>query len=300
MAVRRQRRKQKLPKIQINRVSKPPKSSDEPVFSAETEKKLKTFPAAKQKNFRIKLALYERGATSQWQEKQLADAGLIDAPKDAEKTESDNDVCDTYAEIATRMMLHYQNPNKTSKLRITISKGTISDWAAGKRLDGKPLPPKPLEGVRRRWSLRAWIAWFDEHLWHDYRANANQTNGAKLAKMPIGELEEVTKRERLEHERWEIVKDMGGYIALPIAERVAAGESRKYHELWKTRNERTMIEAFEVKAQALNVAPEIIAALKDFLILEHQKFTDAVETASEKFAGEFLEKLKAEMKQETV
>lgn len=269
---------------------------------SDIEKTLAGKTPAERKNLLVTLAKYERGATSQWEEKKLREAGLLAVPVNGVKQESDNDICDTHAEIASRMMLHYQNPDKSSKLRITITKGTVSDWAAGKRLAGKPLPPKPLEGVRRRWSLRAWIAWFDANQWHDYRADVHQVNGSGSApaKMPIGELEEIAKRERLEHERWRIVKDMGGYISVPVAERHAAGFSRQYHDIWKSRNEKTMIEAFEIKAQALGVEPERIAVLKEFLTIEHQKFTDAVESASEKFAGELAEKLKAETSQEQI
>jgi len=280
----------------------PPKKSN-PVpdlLPPEVLAKLAKYPEAKRKNLLVTLAKYERGQTSQWEERKLKEDGLIDAPVRGEATPSDKDICDTHSEIASRMMLHYQNPDKTSKLRITITKQTISEWSAGKRLSGKPLPPKPLEGVRRRWSLRAWLTWFDENLWHDYRANANQVNGSASVKMPIGELEEIAKRERLEHERWRIVKEMGGYIAVPIAERHAAGFSRQYHDQWKIRNEKTMIEAFEVRAQALGVTAETIATLKEFLVGEHQKFTDAVEAASEKFAGELAEKLKAETNQEQI
>jgi len=266
--------------------------------SPEIEAKLAAFPGAKRKNLLIKLALYERGATVQWQEKQLADLGLIDAPSRGEKKESDNDICDTHGEIASRMMLHYQNPDKSSKLRIGITKHTIGEWAGGKRLNGKPMPPKPLEGVRRRWSLRAWIAWFDAYLWHEYRADSRQVNGSSPAKMPIGELEEIAKRERLEHERWRIVKEMGGYISVSMAERLAAGFSRQYHDQWKTRIEKTIIEAFVAKAQALKIEPEKVSILEQFLTIEHQKITDAVEIASEKFAGELSEKLKSESQQE--
>lgn len=274
--------------------SKAKKNSKTGSIAPEIEAKLAGFPPAKRKNLLIKLALYELGETVQWQEKQLADLGLIDAPLRGEKAESDNDICDTHEELARRMMLHYQNPDKSSKLKITITKQAVSDWSKGKRLGSRPMPPKPIEGVRRRWSLRAWIAWFDENLWHEYRANAKQTNGAALDKMPIGELEEIAKRERLEHERWRIVKEMGGYVSVPVAERHAAGFSRLYHDQWKNRNEKTMVEAFAVKAQSLGLEPDVIATLKDFLVIEHQKFTDAVEAASEKFAGELAEKLKAE------
>jgi hypothetical protein len=249
---------------------------------------------------------YVNGKASQWEEKKLFEKKLIKAPGGEATTgqdgEPDNDICDTHAEIASRMMLHYQNPDKSSKLRITITKGTVSDWCAGKRLDGKPLPPKPLKGVRRRWSLRAWLAWFDEHLWFDYRANKNQsasrTGDNAPTKMPTGELEEIVKRERLEHERWKIVKEMGGYIAVPLAERHAAGFSRQYHDLWKTRNEQSLIETFTIKAEALGIEAPKIAVLRDFLTVEYQKFTDAVEAGSGKFAAELAEKLKAELNEE--
>ena len=284
-------------------MSKPPKKPvTKPIpamvsFPPEVEAKLATFPRAKQKNLRITLAKYERGMTSQWEEKKLRDAGLIDTPIRGDKAESDQDICDTHAEIASRMMLHYQNPDKTSKLKITLTRKTISDWAAGKRLSGKPHPPKPLEGVRRRWSLRTWIAWFDENMWYEYRADNSQVNGNAPAKMPIGELEEIAKRERLEHERWRIQREMGGYISLPDAVRVGKGFSRTYHDFWKNRNEIAMIEGFIGKAQSLGIEPVKIEAIRDYLEMERQKFTDAVESSCEKCAEEFEEKLKVEISQ---
>ena len=174
---------------------RPPKHAvDQLKFSKEIEAKLAKFPAIKQKNRRIMLARYERGQTAQGEERLLEKEGLIAAAEAVEKLESDNDTCDTHEELARRMMLHYQNPDKSSKLKISITKQTISDWSKSKRLNGKPMPPKPLEGVRRRWSLRAWIAWFDENFWHEYRADAHQVNGSEASKMSLGEIEEMAKR----------------------------------------------------------------------------------------------------------
>jgi hypothetical protein len=262
----------------------------------EVQAKLNTFSRLKRRNRIAMLRRFEAGKTAQGEEKLLNADGLIDTPVRGEKAQADTDICDSMEELANRMMMHYQNPDKSSKLRITITKKTISEWSQAKRLAGIPKPPKPIAGVRRTWSLRAWLAWFDANMWHDYRVNDSQTNGDTSAKMPMGELREIKEREQIEFERWEIVKEMGGYIALPLAERIAAGESRKYHDQWKSRLEITLIETFTARAQGLNIEPEKAAVLAQFLTVEFQKMTDAVEVASEKFAGDFAEKLKAEMK----
>lgn len=251
-------------------------------------------------NLLIILWKYVNGKASQWEERKLREKGLINTPASGEKEESDNDICETQDELRNRIMIHYKKDGISLLLR-EITKQEISDWTKSKRLHGAPSPPKPIVGARPRWSLRAWLEWFEMHKrWTDEFKRDDTKHGIAdgLRVVPMGELREIKEREQIEHERWRMVKEMGGYVSVPMAERHAAGFSRRYHEQWKTRNEKTMIEAFEVKAQALNVPPEIIAALKDFLVLEHQKFTDAVEVASEKFASELVEKLKAENKQE--
>lgn len=143
------------------------------------------------------------------------------------KAKPDGDICDSQTEIAAKMMLHYRNADGTSKLKIKIKKGTICDWIAGKRLHGKPRPPEPIEGGRRRWSLSAWLAWFDANMWHRYRATAAEANGATPQQMPIEELEQAVERERLERERERIARERsiekGHYVLAETSARTGAG-----------------------------------------------------------------------------
>jgi hypothetical protein len=198
-------------------------------------------------------------------------------------------------------MIHFQNPDKTSRLRREITKQELSDWTKSKRLNGAPPPPKSLAGVRRQWSLRAWLEWFEKYmLWSDefrsdaIAADAGKTTGA----MPMGELEQVTKRERLELERFQMMVEMGHHIAVPKVEQQAAGFSRKYHDQWKVRVEKFPVEAFVTKMQSLGVESEKISVLEQFLIEELRKVTDEVELASEKFAVELAEQLEQEIQRE--
>lgn len=215
------------------------------------------------------------------------------------KAKPDGDICDSQTEIAAKMMLHYRNADGTSKLKIKIKKGTVCDWIAGKRLHGKPRPPEPVEGGRRRWSLTAWLAWFDANMWHRFRAATSAANGSTQSQMPVEELEETVEREQLELDRERIARERGDYIAMDLLERIAGSFSRQYHDQWKNRNEKTMIEAIVAKLQSLGIEPEKVADVEQFIIMEHQKFTDAVERSVEKFSSKLTEKLKAsDLKQE--
>jgi|GEM_PF-6037309 len=265
----------------------------QPVFAPDIEAKLARYPPAKQKNRRILLALYERGKTSQWQDRQLKDDGLIEAPLRDDPAVPDNDTCDTHVALAARLRLYYQNADGSNKLKINIDKKTVSAWEHGKHLGARQILPPQSVGVKRKWSLKAWIAWFDETLLaHHLLEPAQQVYQGLRLDDPIV-LEQRVKRQKLLDELWESDRLRGGYIALAEAELCAAGFSRHYHLLWKNRNEKEMIEVFAAKAQSLGLPVEIVAVLKDFLTEAHQKFTDAVENSMEKYAGELATTLKA-------
>ena len=226
-------------------------------------------------------------------------------PEDAKtnlETTLDNDICESQEELRNRIMIHFQNPDKTSKLRREIAKSEMSDWTKSKRLNGVPPPPPPIEGGRtQRRSLRAWIEWFEKYmLWSDeFRPEDSHGDGRKDSRvMPMGELEQVTKREHMEHDRFKIQEEMGRFLAVTVAARIAGGRISQYHNLWKAWIEKRMVDEREADLQSLNIEPGKISVAKERDIIRAQNFVDAVESASEKFAGELDEKLKAEIKKE--
>ena len=205
---------------------------------------------------------------------------------------ADVDICDSQEELAKRMMIHFQNPDKTSKLRIEITKKTISDWHLGKRLSGN-IPPFPkIEGARKRYSLRAVIEWFNAYLWHDYRADANQTNGAAASLfVPIGELRDKVERAELEKREFDIMVEKGEYVKLINAEQISAGEMSKVHLRWKNEIENIPLEKIESKMQQVEIAPDKAAAMMDFMKSLFQGITNAIEDAAEKAQRELAQTL---------
>ena len=279
-------------------------------FSPDIETKLaKIQPPITQDYYRLKLAAYRRGDTAKWENDELRDVGLISPTGKAGATKPNLDICDTHEALAKRMRLHYQNPDGSNKLKINITKKVIGEWAHEKRLGAKQIPPPgPLEGARRKWSLQAWIDWFDATLWQRHKKDPTQSNGAVMTEEDIHELEQRTHRNNLLYEIWDKERKKGGYIAVPLAERLFAGMIREYHEAWKAWNETAMLEKFEARAvaqaQTMGLPAEpsatLIAVLKEFLLTENRQRTDAVETAAEKRAAIFAEKLKAEIKGEQI
>ena len=228
----------------------------------------------------------------------------------------DNDLCDTYSELATRMALHYCNPDGSSKLKHDLDKNAVSDWKQGKRLDGRPGPPARV-GAKRQMSLRAWLKWFDTNFFADWKLDdAGELRGMQGVQN-LTEMKRADEIEELEFRKWERQKELGKYISVESAARLAGGESRQLADYWRNRNEGTMLVAFkerlvlvaarlDEKLGQLGVAPEarqefgkaVVVEnqlLADWLAGEHRRFTDEAEaraaTAAEKYAAE----LKAEV-----
>jgi hypothetical protein len=198
------------------------------------------------------------------------------------------DICDSQGELAKRMMIHFQNPDKTSKLRIEITKITISEWSRGKRLAAN-IPPFPkAAGTRKhRYSLQACIDWFNAWLWHDYRADANQTNGAAPSPfVPIGELRDKVERAEAEKRLFDIEVAKGGYIATPKAAAILGSAMRRHHGSLKGQLENTSPELFEIFCRSISLTPEQIFALKDFQAKEYQRIIDTLEMEADRIADE--------------
>ena len=88
----------------------------------ETTQKLRGKSRVACLNLWVTLGKFIGGRANQWEERKLQESGLVAAPENAGPAQQDTDICDTLEELAKRMMLHYQNADKSSKLRITITK----------------------------------------------------------------------------------------------------------------------------------------------------------------------------------
>lgn len=210
----------------------------------------------------------------------------------------DVDVCDSQEELAKRLMLHFQNPDKTSKLRIEITKKTISDWSKGKRLSGN-IPPFPkIEGTRKyRYSLRAAIDWFNSYLWHDYRADANQKNGSVASSfVPLGELREVAERAELEKTLFDIQVAKGGYIATQKAESILGGAMRQYHDFLKGLMENVSPEKLESFCLGIGLTPAQTSAVKDYQIKENRWIIDELESESDRRSRDNSDHIEVQVK----
>jgi hypothetical protein len=233
---------------------------------------------------------------------ELLDAKIIVLPKDDSAGNngpalSDVDVCDTMEELARRMTLHFQNPDKTSKLSIEIVKATIGDWVNHRRL-ASTVPKFPtIQGARTRYSLRAAIEWFNNNLWHDYRRDPDQTNGAAASPfVPIGELRLVAERAELEKTLFDIEVAKGGYLATEKCAAILAGTMRQSHDFLKGLMENDSPELFELFWQGIGLTPEQITASKEFQAKEYRRIIDEVETEAARRSNENAERIQTQVK----
>lgn len=249
-------------------------------------------------NYSRTFQLYLNGKAASWQEAKLEKLGWIKLENHGgkaapEKNSDPDDLCDTYQALAKRMLLYYQNADGSNKLAITIDKKVVSDWAHGKRLGERQIwPPGPVAGARRKWSLKAWIAWFDETLWNQHRRNTTQPAAGTSPEDDPVVLRQRVERQKLLDELFESDRLRGRYIAVPVVETICAGEMRIYHNAAKTVIEKNPPEELAAFARTLDIAPEKIAALKEFVREAGRKMVDELETALLKRAAETTKQLK--------
>jgi len=90
----------------------------------------------------------------------------IEEPKPTQTPDESDIICDTQEALAARMVRHYINPDGSNQIGMDIDKGVVSDWCKLKRLDsGNHEPPGTISGKKRgKYSLKAWIEWFDKYM----------------------------------------------------------------------------------------------------------------------------------------
>jgi len=204
------------------------------------------------------------------------------------------DAVDTYREMAHRLALHYRTPDGGSMLKWDIVPKVVSDWKLNKRLPANA-PTPPGRGAHSRLSVREWIAWFDRYLWPEWKLDSTVESPGQV---PLHALEDQEKREKIELERWERQKALGRYIEVGAAGRMAGGEMRQLGEYWRHRNEGELVAASQKKLLELGVSVEVAGMHTDWLRLEQQKITDAIEDKVAAQAQKYQEALKQEIEKQ--
>ncbi len=248
--------------------------AEPPKFSAEIEAKLKMFPMVKQKNLRIKLARYESGQASQWEERQLKEDGIIDAGK--ESAEQRIDVCDSQEALAARMARHYQNEDGSSQLNFVITKKVISDWCKLKRLDpGQHPPPGTMPGVGKRYSFSAWTGWFDKYLLDKKKLVPDPAGlPAEIDDEDLTAMEQREKRDAIKHRRWERDVERGEYIHRSIALATGIAAVKRLHLMVKQEDERGHTKLRREKLLELGVSAEVV---EQFAIWDKEQMRQATD-----------------------
>jgi hypothetical protein len=152
---------------------------------------------AERSNARVLYSKYLGGETQKWQEQKLYDWGIIKIGVEASAVAKPSDIiCDTQQALAERMRLHYTNPDGSNQLGIDIDKGVVSDWCKLNRLDaGQHEPPGTISGKKRgKYSLKAWIEWFDK--WMLLEKKAGGYRGASENRNPRQRIEDADARIR--------------------------------------------------------------------------------------------------------
>ena len=264
-------------------------------FSAEIEAKLATFPAVKQKNLRITLAKYERGQTSQWEERKLAEAGLIDTPLNLLSALPASDTCYTQESLAARLTRHYQHPDGTSRLKIGITKRVVSEWCKGHGLGKNQVEaPGPIAGTKARYSFSAWTTWFDQNLLAEKLKPAAPPATAP-ATAAVSEtddddedftvMEQREKRDAIKHRRWEREKERGEWIHWSVAKATGIAAIKRLHLLLKQEDERGQPKLRREKLLALGVAPELVELFSTWDQEQTRQATDRREVAMQEAAA---------------
>lgn len=209
----------------------------------------------------------------------------------------DLDKCDTLSELAARMKHHYTDEQGASKVKYDLDRNAVSDWKTGKRLDGNPPPPGKLPGAKGQWSLRQWIGWFDKYFWPSWRLEERELPGVG-AVANLSQLKDQAERERLEFERFQRQVEMGHYVLVETAIRLAVGSARQLAIYWKDRNESTSVEAIFQEMLRIGIARDLAVRMKDFIAAEHRRFTQEVEDRASNAAQKYGEDVKKIVNQE--
>ena len=176
----------------------------------------------------------------------------------------ENDVCYSQDSLAAKMTRHYQNPDGTNKLKISIDRKVISQWNQGHALGHNQVePPGPIAGTKTRYSLKAWIDWFDKNLLSERLRVAPAVVVAPAAPAEDDEedfiaMEQREKRDAIKHRRWERDKERGEYVHREIALATGIAAVKRLHLMVKQEDERSLIKLRREKLLELGIAADVV------------------------------------------
>ena len=180
-------------------------------------------------------------------------------PKEVLPAYDKNDECESQQALAIRMAQHYTNPDGSNQLSIKINKRSIGNWIKLKTADcAKNPPPGCCNDAGTRFSLKAWIAWFDKFMWPTKRSDGvssrvlENTNEEDLDMM-----EQREKREAILHRRWERDQKKGEYVHRSVALATGIAAVKRLHLMVKQEDERNHPKLRREKLLEFGATPEL-------------------------------------------
>ena len=136
-----------------------------------------------------------------------------------------NDICEGQSALAVRMTMHYADKYGTRFTLQKISKVMVSNWIRLKTPEAAANPPPgKKEGMGDRYSLSAWIAWFDKYLLQKYLKDGGSEKIAGAdEEEDINLVERKEKLDAIKHRRWERDIEKGKYTLKTSATWTASG-----------------------------------------------------------------------------
>jgi hypothetical protein len=179
------------------------------------------------------------------------------------------------------MAQHYTNPDGSNQLKFKITKSLIGSWIGMKTPESaKNPPPGTVPGIGKRFSLKAWIAWFDKYLLPTKR---NSSYTAKSSDNPdeddLNVLKQQDEREAIRYRKWEREKKKGEYVHRSIAEATGIRAVKELHLMVKAEDERMHPKLRREKLLELGATPELVEAFSAWDKEQMRMATDRRENA---------------------
>jgi hypothetical protein len=208
------------------------------------------------------------------QESRLTSEGLPDA--------------ESQKALAVRLAKHF-----AGRIRIDISEQQISKWKNGEGLPpGSQLPPAKLGN---RFNTQAWAEWIERTLMPKYGMNVDAQGKFEISIFDLATRAEAQRKiDEGARIRIDLEVAQGKYIEVAMAERVAAGLAREYHEFWKARFEKGEIEAARQKLLSLGVEGLRVEEFVKWAVERARGLVDLVEAKCAEQVGKYGDKINAE------
>ena len=200
-----------------------------------------------------------------------------------------NDECESQEALAIRMAQHYTNPDGSNQLNIKINKRSIGNWIKLKTAEcAKNPPPGTCNDSGTRFSLKAWIAWFDKIMWPTKRANPAESKvGANINDEDLDVMEQREKREAIIHRRWERDQKKGEYVHRSVALATGIAAVKRLHLMVKQEDERNHPKLRREKLIEFGASPELVETFSAWDKEQSRQATDRREAEMESVGFEF-------------